>query len=176
MSDPPAAGPPPAGPPLDGEAPSEQRLRASRQLLLLSRLSFFLVGTLPWWLPFAEAYVPLGPVWLLMDLPFAAICHGLPDRTLELAGLAMPVCSRCAGIFAGLALGVLICRPRLVLKQARLALLGAGLLMVADIVTQDLGWHPMWHTTRLLTGGLLGYVAAIALMSAIIRERKLDPG
>ncbi|MBW2455174.1 MAG: DUF2085 domain-containing protein [Deltaproteobacteria bacterium] len=168
--------PPAAGPPSNREAPSEQRLRASRQLLFFARLSFFLVGTLPWWLPFAEAYLPLGPVWLLVDLPFAAICHRLPDRTIELSGVAMPLCSRCAGIFAGLALGVLTCWPRLALRQARFALLGAGLLLVADIVTQDLGWHPMWHSTRLLTGALLGYVAAIALMSAIIRERKLDPG
>ncbi len=174
MGAPPSAGPPPPDQRAAGEDQSPERRRASRQLLLFARLSFFLVGTLPWWLPFAETYLPLGPVWLLVDLPFAAICHRLPDRTIELSGVAMPLCSRCAGIFAGLALGVLTCWPRLVLRQARFALFGAGLLMLADIVTQDLGWRPMWHSTRLLTGALLGYVAAIALMSAIIRERALD--
>jgi len=167
---------PPAPPPATADGSAASRRQASRQLLLLARLSFFLVGTLPWWLPFAEAHLPLGPVWVIVDLPFAAICHRLTERTLELGGVSMPLCSRCAGIFAGLALGALICRPRIALKQARIALLGAGLLMVADIVAQDMGWHPMWHWTRLLTGALLGYVAAVALMSAIIRERNLDAG
>ena len=150
-----------------------ERDRASRQLLFWARLSFFLVGTLPWWLPFATAHLQPRVLWVMVDLPFAAICHRLPERTIELAGVAMPLCSRCAGIFAGLSLGVLICWPRPTLKQARLALLGAGLLMIADIVVQDVGWHPLWHFTRLLTGSLLGYVAAIALMSAIMRERGL---
>ena len=162
-----------SAPPSTATAEPGDRDRASRQLLFFARLSFFLVGTMPWWLPFAQAYVPLGPLWLLLDLPFAAVCHRLSERTIELAGVAMPLCSRCAGIFAGLALGVLLCWPRPTLKQARFALLGAGLLMVADIVTQDVGYHPMWHSTRLLTGGLLGYVAATALMSAIMRERGL---
>jgi uncharacterized membrane protein len=159
-------------PPATTAEPAE-RERASRQLLFFARLSFFLVGTLPWWLPFATATVQPKALWILLDLPFAAICHRLPERTIELAGVAMPLCSRCAGIFAGLSLGVLICWPRPTLKQARLALLGAGLLMVADIIIQDLGVHPLWHVTRLITGGLLGYVAATALMSAIMRERGL---
>ncbi len=162
-----------SAPPPAAAADPAKRERASRQLLFFARLSFFLVGTLPWWLPFATAYVQPKLLWVMVDLPFAAICHRLPERTIELAGVAMPLCSRCAGIFAGLSLGVLICWPRPTLKQARLALLGAGLLMVADIVIQDIGWHPMWHATRLFTGGLLGYVAATALMSAIMRERGL---
>ena len=33
------------------------------------------------------------------------MCHRMPERTIELAGVAMPVCSRCGGLFTGLALG-----------------------------------------------------------------------
>jgi len=154
----------------------ERELRHSaRQLLLFARLSFILVGTMPFWLPLARAYLPLGPIGALLDLPFVAVCHRMSSRTLRLAGVAMPVCSRCAGIFGGLALGMLVCWPRPTLRQTRIGLLGAGLLMLADVLTQDLGVHPVWHATRLATGGLLGYLAAVALVAAIVRERHLDP-
>ena len=49
----------------------------------------------------------------------------------------------------------------------------AGLLMLADVLMQDFGIHPVWHTTRLVTGALVGWVASAALMTAIKRERRL---
>ena len=49
----------------------------------------------------------------------------------------------------------------------------AGAIMLADVVTQDLGIHPPWHATRLLTGALLGWVASSALVTAIMNERRL---
>lgn len=146
--------------------------RITRQLLLMARVSFVLVGTLPWWLPLLRATVPaLWPVWQVFDLLFVVVCHRLPERTLEVADVAMPVCSRCAGIFTGLALGALIARPRLRLRSARVAVLAAGLLLAADVAAQDLGLHPLWHGSRLLTGSLLGYVLATTLIAAIRRER-----
>lgn len=139
-------------------------------------MSFVLVGTLPWWLPLLRAALPqLWPVWQVFDLLFVVVCHRLPERTLEIADVAMPVCSRCAGIFTGLALGALVAWPRLRLRTARWAILGAGLLLVADVAAQDLDWHPMWHWSRLSTGALLGYIMACALVAAIVRERKGEP-
>jgi uncharacterized membrane protein len=155
-----------------GPPREEREIRtATRQLLLFARGSFIFVGSLPFWLPLARAYLPLGPLGTILDYLFILVCHRLPERTLELAGVAMPVCSRCGGIFAGLALGMLICWPRPSLKKARWAMLGAGLVMVADVVMQDLGIHPLWHATRLVTGGLLGYIISAALIAAIMRER-----
>ena len=68
----------------------------TEELLFLARASFVVVGTMPWWLPLARAALPLGPVGQVFDLLFVVVCHRLPDRTLDLAGVAMPVCSRCA--------------------------------------------------------------------------------
>ena len=164
--------------PAPGDAPhdeprrSELHERISRQILLWTRVSFVLVGSLPWWLPFARRYLPAEPVWLLLDWLFVPMCHRLPSRTLGFAGVAMPLCSRCAGIFAGLALGALVPWPRLRLPAARIALALAGLLMVLDVVAQELAWHPLWHSTRIATGVLLGHLMACTLFAAIRRERR----
>lgn len=158
-----------------GPAADAERRRRTRRILFFARLSFILVGTMPFWVPLARAYLPLGPLGLALDGLFVVVCHRRLSRTLLIAGLAMPVCSRCAGIFAGLALGALTCWPRPTLKQARNGLLAAGALMVADVLLQDLGIHPLWHSTRLLTGILLGYIMAVALMAAIRRERRRQP-
>jgi uncharacterized membrane protein len=148
--------------------------RNGRQIFWLARGSFVLVGSLPWWLPLARAHLPLGPVGTFLDAWFILVCHRLPERTLEFAGVAMPICSRCGGIFLGLAIGAALAWPRIGIRQARWALLVAGLLMLADVVTQDMGVHPPWHSSRIATGALLGWVASSALMAAIIRERRLD--
>jgi uncharacterized membrane protein len=155
-------------PALESPEALARRLAARRQVLFWARASFVLVGTMPWWVPLVHALVPA--IGELLAVPFMFVCHRLPERTLHVAGEAMPLCSRCAGIFTGLAAGALTCWPRLSLPRARIALAVGGVLMLADVVTQDLGVHPVWHSTRLLTGALLGYTASAALMSAIIRE------
>jgi uncharacterized membrane protein len=70
----------------------------------------------------------------------------------------MCVCSRCAGLYGGVAIAALLSSRFPVGKTVRFTLaLGAGLaLMLLDIVTQDLGWHPPWHPVRLLTGAWVG--------------------
>jgi uncharacterized membrane protein len=158
-------------------AHDEQRQRAmseriTRQILLWARLSFVLVGSMPWWLPLARRYLPAEPVWLLLDWLFIPICHRIPARTLSIAGVAMPLCSRCAGIFAGLAVGALCPWPRLRLRSARIAISVAGLVMLIDVLAQELAWHPLWHSTRIATGVLLGHVMACTLFAAIRRERR----
>jgi len=153
-----------------GDSESARR-RVTRRLLAFARASFALVGIVPWLIPLARAWLPLGALGLALDSPFVLVCHRLPARTLALAGVTMPVCSRCAGIFGGLFVGAVLAWPRLPLGWARLALAGAGLLMIADVLLQDLGVHPLWHATRLATGLLFGWLASTALFAAIIRER-----
>jgi uncharacterized membrane protein len=138
----------------------------------VARASFVLVGALPFLLTWARAHLPLGWVGAFVDAPFALVCHRMPERTLALWGLAMPVCSRCAGIFAGLALGAAVAWPRWSMARARLPLAGAAALMVADVVTQDAGLHPVWHATRLATGFLFGYLAAATIATAIESSRR----
>ena len=131
------------------------------------RAGFIFVGVLPWILPFARAFLPLGRAGELLDLFFLPMCHRLPERTLTLAGVSMPLCSRCAGIFAGLALGALILRPRVEIARWKILVAAAGALMLLDVVTQDLGVHPIWHATRIASGLLFGYAIAVACLLAM---------
>lgn len=140
-----------------------------------ARLSFGAGGALPWILPFARAWLPLGPLGVALDGLFYFTCHRRPERTLVFEGVAMPLCSRCAGIAAGLALGAVLAWPSPSLRATRIALVAAALAMALDVVTQDLGVHPVWHPTRVATGLFFGYSFAIGLFAAIRREWSARP-
>src|SRR5207253_1948068 len=83
-----------------------------------ARAIFVVVGILPW----APALSPRASA--LFWLVFHGLCHQLPERTLVLAGTPMVVCSRCAGVFAGLAVGALLPLPSRLLSSARSLVIG----------------------------------------------------
>jgi uncharacterized membrane protein len=128
------------------------------------------VGLLPWAIPFLRAKLPIGELGVALDMVFLTMCHRRPARTLSFAGVPMPLCSRCAGIFLGVAIGAVIGRPLLSLRAWRWAFAVACALMIADVVTQDLGLHPVWHPGRILTGVLVGYAMVIGFLSALARD------
>jgi uncharacterized membrane protein len=133
------------------------------------------------WLLFAGASLAWVGPWLpshvrhALDLAFAPICHQRPERTLVLAGHAMSVCSRCAGVYAGVALGALFAWPRLSAERHRLVLAGAATALVLDVVSQDLGMHPVWHAARLVTGGACGYAASAWMSREMSTSRHETP-
>ena len=140
-------------------------------LFRVARITLIVVGALPWVATLVTPRLPLPePVTWALDNGFGAVCHRLPARALSLVGSLMPICSRCAGIFAGLAVGGLIALPHFSMARTRVLLALTAILMVADVVTQDLGIHPIWHTTRLATGIAMGYVLAVGLLSTLRRS------
>jgi uncharacterized membrane protein len=154
---------------------SKARLHAAAILTTAGRVSLFVGGVLPWLLPLGRRYVPLGRAGIALDLVFVPMCHRLPERTLTLAGMPMPLCSRCAGVFAGVALGALVMRPLLPPARSRWLIAAAGALMALEVVTQDAGLHPIWHPTRLLTGLLFGYALAVTCVAALRGPRPPPP-
>ncbi|MDI3289194.1 DUF2085 domain-containing protein [Polyangium sp. 15x6] len=137
----------------------------------IPRAAFVVVGLSPWLLSPARAWLPLGEAGALLDAAFGAICHRIPERTLTLAGVAMPVCSRCAGIFAGAAAGALVARPALSPGAWRLWMIAASLAMLADVVARGAGLYPGCHAARLATGFSFGYTIAAACVDMLRRER-----
>ncbi len=53
------------------------------------------------------ALLPVTPAWQVRLL-YAPICHQKIERTLSLLGQPMAVCSRCAGLYFGAAVAVLL--------------------------------------------------------------------
>ncbi|MBI5512175.1 MAG: DUF2085 domain-containing protein [Deltaproteobacteria bacterium] len=135
--------------------------RALRALLLG-------LGLLPWVLGLLALR---HPAWVAA---FRGLCHQRPERSLWLRGAPMVVCSRCAGLYLGVALGALLPLPSRWLAHGRSLLLWALLVTALEVLAQDSGLHAPWHPSRMGTGLLLGWVAS-GFMTASLRAREALP-
>lgn len=106
-----------------------------------------------------------------LEWPWAQTCHRLPDRTLRVFGSSMPMCSRCMGLDVGFGLGMIVARPYRGPKLMWSWMAIAGALLALEIVTQNRGMHPIWHTTRFVTGALFAYPIGVAISAVVIRSR-----
>ena len=79
---------------------------------------------------------------------FRALCHEQPERSLPLLGEPMVVCSRCAGLYLGVVLGVALPLPRRWLPYGRAPGIGSIAFATIDVLTQDLGFHAPLHPVR----------------------------
>jgi uncharacterized membrane protein len=103
---------------------------------------------------------------------FSRACHQIPERSFYVAGHPLAVCARCAGLYAGLAAGILLFPLVRSLQSAetpaRLWLLIAAAPTALDF---SLGFFGIWHNThvsRFVTGALLGWVAAFFVVPGLI--------
>jgi len=77
----------------------------NRQLILITAAT----GTLVW-----AACIVGAPLLAAVSGPLSGaayvfgsiICHQLPDRSFHLAGVQLPVCARCTGLYLGAAVGL----------------------------------------------------------------------
>ncbi|HLP03737.1 MAG TPA: DUF2085 domain-containing protein [Opitutaceae bacterium] len=137
----------------------------SGRLLWLLRALVAAAGLIPWLFAAVHAR-PAAAIAL-----FHGLCHQLPERTACFSGVAMLVCSRCAGIYAGVVLGALIPVPRRWVPHARTLLCVAAVPLLADVILQATGAMPIRHATRLATGVLAGWMASALLFAALGAER-----
>lgn len=108
------------------------------------------------------------PVQAGLMQAFHAVCHQLPDRSFHVGGVALAVCHRCTGIYAGLLLGALlfplVARHDAVLwPHSRTALFASLVPMAVDWTGDVLGVFTNTPTTRVATGFVFGVVAAYLL-------------
>ncbi len=160
---------------LAGDKRERRRRVVALRLWRYARIALVVVGLFPWLLPLARAYLPLGILGDILVQLCIVLCHRLDARTITLAGVAMPMCSRCAGIFGGLALAGLLDYPRVTVTNARWLLLASCLLMIADVVRQDFYTGGVLHPLRILTGVCLGFSAALGLLAALRPTSGLAP-
>jgi len=104
--------------------------------------------------------------------PFAQLCHQLPERSFFIAGHQFAVCARCSGLYGGFAL-VLLLYPLIrslhstEVPQVRWLFLAATPLAI-DFGLTFFGLWENTHTSRLLTGLLLGGVTVFYVMPGIV--------
>jgi uncharacterized membrane protein len=102
---------------------------------------------------------------------FAAFCHQIPARSYFIAGHKFAVCSRCTGLYAGFAL-TLAFYPWLRSLRATdwpppVWLVLSAVPMGIDFLLTFLGIWENTHTSRLLTGLLLGSVSVFYVMPGV---------
>ena len=128
----------------------------------LIRIILVLAGALPF---ISWSFSMLGwPIAHALDPWFRFQCHNLTDRMLAVGGHRFPVCSRCLGIYGGLAMAAVVANPRLRPHQRRAWIIAAAAFMVLEVILQDRTGHPPYHALRLLTGVLLAWPIALTLM------------
>jgi uncharacterized membrane protein len=103
---------------------------------------------------------------------FGVLCHQIPERSYFIDGHKLAVCSRCTGIYAGFAFTLLLYPLVRSLRNTatppRSLLILAALPLAIDFSLTFFGIWENTHTSRLLTGLLLGSVAVFYVMPGII--------
>jgi uncharacterized membrane protein len=103
---------------------------------------------------------------------FGAFCHQLPERSYFIGEHKLAVCSRCTGIYGGFALTLLVYplvrSLRTTATPARQWLVLAAIPTFIDFSLTFFGIWENTHTSRLLTGFLLGSAAVFYVMPGVV--------
>lgn len=110
---------------------------------------------------------------VLLYRAFSPVCHQLGDRCVSLAGHPMAVCARCAAIYAGFLIGLVVYpavrsldRPVL---PPRWFVLAAVVPIVLDAAAGALGLHAVSAATRIVTGVPCGLLLSFIVLPAALQ-------
>ena len=105
-------------------------------------------------------------------LPFRTICHGFPERSLEVFGTTMPVCARCTGIYAGILAGLVLFRllPAIRERVLRMVAFAAAMPLAIDGLTQLAGLRESTNPVRIATGLIAGLAFGFWILTAVERR------
>ena len=104
--------------------------------------------------------------WRLL---FRILCHGLPERSLEVFGTTMPICARCTGIYAGLLAGILVFGflPRIETAVLKVGVLVALIPIGVDGLTQAAGLRESNNPLRIVTGAAVAFLFGIWALASV---------
>lgn len=103
---------------------------------------------------------------------FRVLCHGKPERCLELFGVPMPLCARCAAIYFGILLGLtaFAFMRRLRERVMRVIAFAAVTPLALDGLTQLAGLRESTNELRMATGVIAGLAFGLWILSAVERR------
>jgi uncharacterized membrane protein len=121
--------------------------------------------------PILEARGHVVAAWTLYRA-FAPLCHQIAERSFYVAGHPLAVCARCAGIYAGFVLSLvlypLVRDVRRTDAPPRAWLVAAVLPTTVDFLINFVTpWHNT-HWSRALTGALLGAGAVFFVVPGLV--------
>ena len=103
---------------------------------------------------------------------FSFVCHQIPERSFHLHGNKFAVCSRCTGIYAGIALATLTYPLARSLRRTEPPRLVWLFLAAAPLaIDWSLGYFSIWqnnHVSKFATGFLLGAVVIFYILPGLI--------
>ncbi|HEX8619266.1 MAG TPA: DUF2085 domain-containing protein [Thermoanaerobaculia bacterium] len=105
-------------------------------------------------------------------LVFRTLCHGKPERCLYLFNVPMPICARCAGIYAGVLAGLALfgILPWLRERTMRMIAFAALTPLALDGLTQLTGLRESTNPLRIGTGLVAGLAFGLWVLSAVERQ------
>ena len=103
---------------------------------------------------------------------FSLVCHQIPERSFFIAGHPFAVCARCFGLYAGFTLATfaypLVCSLKKTDAPPRKWLFIAAAPLLVDYALGALGIWSNTHSSRFITGALLGAVAVFYTMPGLL--------
>jgi uncharacterized membrane protein len=122
------------------------------------------------------APVALSSGHLIWALPiyhaFSLVCHQIPERSFFIAGHPFAVCARCFGLYAGFTLATiaypLVCSLKKTDAPPRKWLFLAAAPLVIDYALGVFGIWNNTHSSRFITGALLGAVSVFYTMPGLL--------
>ena len=112
-------------------------------------------------------------IWALpIYRAFSLVCHQIPERSFFIAGHPFAVCARCFGLYAGFTLATIFYPLLRSLKRIdappRKWLFIAAAPLAIDYALGVFGIWNNTHTSRFITGALLGAVAVFYVMPGLL--------
>lgn len=108
-----------------------------------------------------------GVIYFFMD----PVCHQLPERSLFIANLPMPVCARCFSIYLAAFFTVAVpLLGRRLRHWPGLVYAGMALLVGLEIGAEKLDLIHNWFELRLFSGFILGILLARLFIEGIFSE------
>ena len=113
------------------------------------------------------------PFWgLTIYRSFSYVCHQIPERSFFIAGHQFAVCARCTGLYAGFAAATifypLVRSLRQISAPPRKWLFIAAAPLAIDFTVGFLGIWENTHSSRFITGALLGSVSVFYVMPGLM--------
>ena len=116
-------------------------------------------------------YISSG-IYFFMD----PVCHQLPQRSLFLDSIPMPVCARCFTIYLT---GVFVFLWQFLSKRrypwSLKIYIFLAVPIAVEIITEKLGFYHNWLELRMLSGVLMGLIIFKLISEAFIKTEKKKP-